>query len=83
MGITFPNVSTVDKSKRGSFTDGGQIMNRKEMGQLIGSLAAGKGELMVKLEKKDEIIRQQAKAIQRMGHELCVLRRWVDEVNPN
>jgi hypothetical protein len=58
-------------------------MNRKEMGQLIGSLAAGKGEMMVKLEKKDEIIRQQAKAIQKMAAELAVLRRWVEEVNPN
>jgi hypothetical protein len=58
-------------------------MNRKEMGQLIGSLAAGKGELMVRLEKKDEIIRQQAKAIQRMAAKLALLRRWVEGVNPN
>jgi hypothetical protein len=58
-------------------------MNRKEMGQLIGSLAARKGDLLVKLAKKDEIIRQQARAIERLKKDVSRMENWAVYGWPN
>jgi len=58
-------------------------MNFKELSQITGSLAARVGELHLTVEKKNEIIREKQRVIQRQARELAQLRKMLTYGWPN